>query len=325
MKNSTHLQKISSTISTITTSTITYDGCIPCFESFGAAFLESLEQNGSKTSSVPESTTVAPSSPDLGFCQKSLILKPSILYPYALILAFTLILLLAAIRKRKFGGFCWGHPGLVYPVNLLQDYKNRFTISAAFGLTAWQMLSLILGSNTYPFPLQHRIMEFKPFYVLAACLIYAFLYYPIFACLSAKNLVSYGLGTFYVWVATIFFIINNRYCWNGDKRALALDLIEDFPAWFCLIWLCAIFSFRFLTKLKNFQCGQKFENFNEFEFQKKLVKELFQKKNFKLKQSGLFQKWFHRLIYQPISGLPIIKNFPINFFLFIFINFLIFY
>lgn len=295
---------------------LSYNDCTTCFLTFGSEFVASLNQSNSgpqiqvETPTTPASvfevsdSSVESTTNETDLCSEELYFDEEYLYLFLLIPAALIVAILAILSKRKYKyrDCCGGHPGLIYPVNLLQDYKDRFTIAAAFALTAWQMLSIILGNDFYPFPRPEPNIEHKAFYVLAACIIYAFVYYPIFACLSFKSVVSYALGTLYVWALGIIFVINNGYCWPGDKRALALDIAEDLPAWFCLAWLCTVFPLRFLMKCWKVEALEKFSmSSNLLRYQIDHIADVFKKNH----QRPVEKRWYDSMIYRSIPG----KNF----------------
>lgn len=241
-----------------------------------------------------------------GFCCPGYVIDESVFFLYCLIPSFLIIIILSAVKKRK---LLWpqtagGRPGLIYPINLLQDHEQRFSIATAFALTTFVMLNLILGNGEYPFPHSEVPFGQGPFYKLAAWIIYALVYYPVFVCLSTKSTISYGLGTFYVWFLTTEKLINNGYCWMGDQAALALSIIEDLPAWYCYAWLCVIFPIRFIKKFFHAKFPVKYSmKSDQLRFQIDHVEKIFKRhRQPPPEKMGLIKSLVQKMKYQQNSS-----------------------
>ncbi|XP_065640304.1 stimulated by retinoic acid gene 6 protein-like isoform X2 [Hydra vulgaris] len=83
-------------------------------------------------------------------------------------LAYIFMIIMTFFTKRKFlaSTLCWGRPGCLFPVNMLDSYENRFGYALSFGLTASSCYSVI-SSEYYDIVGMKMAQQFSllPFYL----------------------------------------------------------------------------------------------------------------------------------------------------------------
>ncbi|XP_077989012.1 stimulated by retinoic acid gene 6 protein-like isoform X2 [Glandiceps talaboti] len=155
--------------------------------------------------------------------------------------SFATIVALSFLQRRK---YLWlnklkGRPGIIYPVNVLDDRKYRYSYAAAFGLAAGSVASFFIQSLFIGNPFSGLGPIGKVLVLILIVLIYGILYYPVFVCITMESIVSYVIGTIYSWIFLSYQILQLFLCTGG------------FPVWMTFLLLmpvilCAVFlSVRF--------------------------------------------------------------------------------
>ncbi|CAH2273337.1 stimulated by retinoic acid gene 6 homolog [Pelobates cultripes] len=174
---------------------------------------------------------------------------------YHLILApvsLCAILLLSFLvqRKRLCKSCCWGLPGLLSPLNLLEDSGNRWIPCAVFGLLFSSLCRLLLDSTTLDF-LPEICNAHQALWKILALFYYPALYYPLLACNSLERVVGYLVGTILSWLHCGALIWQKIDCPQTPKFYRYYSLLATLPQIGCLLVLSAVYPALLLYKLRK--------------------------------------------------------------------------
>ncbi|XP_070542391.1 stimulated by retinoic acid gene 6 protein-like [Ptychodera flava] len=171
----------------------------------------------------------------------------SFYYILSLSIIVTALLSLLQKRKRLWPGRFDGRPGIIYPVNLLDDRRNRLAYAAAFVLASTGpvtelTLEILFGESgsSNPFVrVAYRILK---------VLMYSLYYYPLFAAVTMKSIVTFAIGMAYSFILLGLDIADIFSC-NKDREDLTYEFLFELPVLICLLYLAAIFSYKFVKAI----------------------------------------------------------------------------
>ncbi|XP_070543730.1 stimulated by retinoic acid gene 6 protein-like [Ptychodera flava] len=164
---------------------------------------------------------------------------------YILILSILFIVLLSLLRKRKrlwLGRFD-GRPGLIYPVNLLDDRRNRLAYAAAFVLASaapvTELISQLLLGKSPEYSNGFMIVVVR----ILKALVYCLYCYPIFVAVTLESIVTYGLGVMYSLTLLALNIADVFAC-DVDERTRTFASVMKIPVFISLLYLSVIFIYK---------------------------------------------------------------------------------
>ncbi|KAM4675380.1 receptor for retinol uptake STRA6 [Discoglossus pictus] len=172
---------------------------------------------------------------------------------YHLILApvsLCVLLLLSLLVKRRTlcRSCCWGVPGLLSPLNLLENSGNRWIPCAVFGLLFSAFCRLFLDPTHLNFILE-SIGQHHVLWKILALFYYPALYYPLLACHGVQQKLGYLMGTILSWLHCGALIWQKAECPQTPQFYRHYSLLATLPQICCLILLSAIYPALLLKSL----------------------------------------------------------------------------
>ncbi|OCT87083.1 receptor for retinol uptake stra6 [Xenopus laevis] len=187
---------------------------------------------------------------------------------YHLILAslslLTMLLLSFLMRRQKLcKSCCWGVPGLLSPLNLLEDSYNRWMPCAVFGLLFSSLWRLLLDPTNLNF-----ITELggprQEIWKMLALFYYPALYYPLMACQSVQRTIGYLLGTILSWLHCGALIWQTVECPETPQFYRYYSLLSALPQICCLILLSAVYPAMTMYSLRQRSHSEQMPNKNNY-------------------------------------------------------------
>ncbi|XP_056428730.1 receptor for retinol uptake STRA6 [Hyla sarda] len=174
---------------------------------------------------------------------------------YHLILASvslcTLLFLCFLIRRQKLcTSFCWGVPGVLSPLNLLEGSGNNWVPCAAFGLLFSSIFRMLLDPTALNF-IPYSDGAHKEFWKILALFYYPALYYPLLASYSVQRIPGYIVGTILSWMHCGALIWQKVECPQTPQFYSYYSLLATVPQICCLILLSIIYPTLLLQKLRQ--------------------------------------------------------------------------
>ncbi|XP_028679032.1 receptor for retinol uptake stra6 isoform X1 [Erpetoichthys calabaricus] len=167
-----------------------------------------------------------------------------------LALSLVILLVLAAFtrRKRLCLGLFNGVPGLLSPVNMLNQTQHKGLATAVFGLLMCKLSILVMSKNPLPF-IKESSPTTQELWKILALFYYPLLYYPLLACGSLQSRVGYVLGSLLSWTHFAVLVWQKSDCPRTPEIYKYHSLLSSFPQMGCLAFL----SFQYpLLLFKNF-------------------------------------------------------------------------
>eukprot|EP00795_Rhopilema_esculentum_P010881 gene10881-19704_t len=185
------------------------------------------------------------------------------------LISVVFVFVMSFVEKRKYKTkCCYGRPGAVVPLNMLDSYENRFGNALVFGATTSYCLSVlfdnvdsILGSNWAP------VVAAAPGYVgvlfkIMATVVIAMSAYPLFVCMRTNHkTVGSAFGIFYalVWIGLLLYkvIVYSRACFleqhlgSGSARTIAMEVLTSLPQFVCLVLLLVKFTIMLIKAIRK--------------------------------------------------------------------------
>ncbi|KAM4748300.1 receptor for retinol uptake STRA6 [Rhinophrynus dorsalis] len=174
---------------------------------------------------------------------------------YHLILAstslFAMLLLSLLVRRRKLcKSCCWGVPGLLSPLNILEDSGNRWIPCAVFGLLFSTLCRLLLDPTTLNF-IPELGGSHKELWKILALFYYPALYYPLLACHSVQRTGGYILGTILSWLHCGALIWQTAECPQKPQFYRYYSLLSVLPLIGCLLLISAVYPALLVCSLQR--------------------------------------------------------------------------
>jgi hypothetical protein len=191
-------------------------------------------------------------------CPRSIHVDDVAYYRFVTIAAVVLIIALQLLKqwRERQGGKCWP-PVVIWPVDLIGQRRHRFPYVAAFNVSAWTLLTVIMGDS--PLKLETSIAPISSLLKLCTCVVLAIIFYPVFASISSNDVIGFALGGAYVWMLTIVHALTNypNPCPNGVISSETYDAFQFVPCLFWLLYLCIYFPYRIIQILRKRNNPQK--------------------------------------------------------------------
>ncbi|XP_063782519.1 receptor for retinol uptake STRA6 [Pseudophryne corroboree] len=192
---------------------------------------------------VPPHELILPCDPTLSEGLYHLILAPVSLC--------TLLLLSFLIRRRKLCiSCCWGFPGVLSPLNLLEGSGNNWVPCAVFGLLFSSICHLLLDPSALTF-MPEIGSSHKELWTVLALFYYPALYYPLVACHSVQRTAGYIVGTILSWMHCGALIWQKAECPQTPQFYRYYSLLSTIPQICCLLLLSFIYPALLLQKLRQ--------------------------------------------------------------------------
>ncbi|KAG9489600.1 hypothetical protein GDO78_005519 [Eleutherodactylus coqui] len=192
---------------------------------------------------VPPHEIILPCFPTLSDGLYHLILAPVSLC--------TLLLLCFLVRRRKLcTSFCWGLPGVLSPLNLLEGSGNNWVPCAAFGLLFSSIFRMFLDPTALNF-IANSDGSLKELWKILALFYYPALYYPLVAGHSVQNIPGYIAGTILSWMHCGALIWQKAECPQTPQFYSYYSLLATVPQICCLLLLSIIYPILLLQKLRQ--------------------------------------------------------------------------
>ncbi|XP_053127689.1 receptor for retinol uptake STRA6 [Hemicordylus capensis] len=153
-------------------------------------------------------------------------------------LSLAVLLALALLVKRKsLYQSCWdGAPGLLSPVNFLEEGGNKGLTVAVFGILFSSLCVLILDNNPLPF-VPASSAHNREYWKIMALLYYPALYYPLIACATVRHRAGYLFGCLLSWCHCVVHIWQKVECPQSPKIYRYYSLLSYLPIILCLVVL----------------------------------------------------------------------------------------
>eukprot|EP00111_Clytia_hemisphaerica_P002938 TCONS_00008330-protein len=182
--------------------------------------------------------------------------------------AFIIVMMFTRKRHNLWVGCCFGYPGPVIPLNMLDSYENRKGFAISFGLVATLCLNVLLSNydRIYGIEFGFMIMNWPAWTQIFVKILSAFFIsivaYPFFVCQNMKNrLVGSILGIIltFIWIClegyrAFQFMTTCFKIWAfvgyGEVVGTLLSLV-DYPTYISLLLLFVKFVWTFIKTLKQ--------------------------------------------------------------------------
>ncbi|XP_077120222.1 receptor for retinol uptake STRA6 [Ranitomeya variabilis] len=174
---------------------------------------------------------------------------------YHLILApvslCTLLLLCFLVRRQKLcTSLCWGVPGVLSPLNLLEGSGNNWIPCAAFGLLFSSIFRMLLDPTALNF-MPNSDGPYKELWKIFALFYYPALYYPLLASHSVQKIPGYVAGTILSWMHCGALIWQKAECPQTPQFYRYYSLLATVPQICCLLLLSIIYPTLLLQKVRQ--------------------------------------------------------------------------
>ncbi|XP_040269638.1 receptor for retinol uptake STRA6 [Bufo bufo] len=192
---------------------------------------------------VPPHEIILPCSPTLSDGLYHLILAPVSLC--------TLLLLCFLVRRRKLcTSFCWGVPGVLSPLNLLDGTSNNWVPCAVFGLLFSSIFRMLLDPTTLNF-ITDSDGSHKEYWKIFSLFYYPALYYPLLASHNVHKIPGYIAGSILSWMHCGALIWQKAECPQTPQFYSYYSLLATVPQICCLLLLSIIYPTLLLQKLQQ--------------------------------------------------------------------------
>ncbi|XP_028922374.1 receptor for retinol uptake STRA6 isoform X2 [Ornithorhynchus anatinus] len=149
----------------------------------------------------------------------------------------TMLTLTLLVKRRRLSRECWtGVPGLLSPVNFLEEEGPRGPAAAVFGILFSSLCVLVLAENPMPM-LTHTSAAGREFWKIIALLYYPAYYYPLIACATVRHRVGYILGCLLSWTHCGVLIWQKVECPQSPEIYRYYSLLSHLPIILFLLFL----------------------------------------------------------------------------------------
>ncbi|CAJ0942677.1 unnamed protein product [Ranitomeya imitator] len=174
---------------------------------------------------------------------------------YHLILApvslCTLLLLCFLVRRQKLcTSLCWGVPGVLSPLNLLEGPGNNWIPCAALGLLFSSIFRMLLDPTALNF-MPNSDGPYKELWKIFALFYYPALYYPLLASHSVQKIPGFVAGTILSWMHCGALIWQKAECPQTPQFYRYYSLLATVPQICCLLLLSIIYPTLLLQKVRQ--------------------------------------------------------------------------
>ncbi|KAJ6664131.1 hypothetical protein lerEdw1_008346 [Lerista edwardsae] len=164
-------------------------------------------------------------------------------------LAIMLALALLIKRKNLYQNCLDGAPGLLSPVNFLEEEGNNELTVAVFGILFSSLCVLVLDNNPLPF-ISNSSTHNREYWKIMALLYYPALYYPLVACATVRHRAGYFFGCLLSWCHCVVQIWQTVECPQSSKIYRYYSLLSYLPIILCLILLSLWYPVRLVKSFR---------------------------------------------------------------------------
>ncbi|XP_068131839.1 receptor for retinol uptake STRA6 [Hyperolius riggenbachi] len=197
----------------------------------------------------------------------------------------TLLLLSFLVRRRKLCiSCCWGVPGLLSPLNLLEASGSSWVPCAVFGLLVSTICRLFLDSSSLNF-ISNNWGSYGGLWRILALFYYPALYYPLLACNNlagsrAQKAVGYTVGAILSWMHCAALIWQKVDCPQAQLFYRYYSLLSTLPQILCLLLLSVIYPVLLVQECRHSTSPGQISNRNYyFKYLKNLLRRKKSKKS----------------------------------------------
>uniref|UniRef100_A0A8C6XYI3 Receptor for retinol uptake STRA6 n=1 Tax=Naja naja TaxID=35670 RepID=A0A8C6XYI3_NAJNA len=169
-------------------------------------------------------------------------------------LAFQLVILvilsLLVKRKKLYPSFWNGAPGLLSPMNFLEDTQNKGLAIAVFGILFSSLCVLLLDNDPLPF-ISNSSIQNREYWKVLALFYYPAFYYPLLACATVRHRVGYLLGCLLSWCHCVLYIWQKVECPQSSKIYRYYSLLSYLPIILCLAMLSLWYPVKLVESFKG--------------------------------------------------------------------------
>ncbi|XP_044294993.1 receptor for retinol uptake STRA6 [Varanus komodoensis] len=162
-----------------------------------------------------------------------------------------LLLLSLLVKRKKLCKSCWDvAPGLLSPVNFLEEDGNRVPAVAVFGILFSSLSVLVLDSDPLPF-VANSAAENREYWKIMALLYYPAFYYPLIACAKLRHRAGYFLGCLLAWSHCLVLLWQKVECPQSAKIYRYYSLLSYLPIILCLVILSLWYPAQLVKSLRQ--------------------------------------------------------------------------
>ncbi|NWW10783.1 STRA6 protein, partial [Oreocharis arfaki] len=141
------------------------------------------------------------------------------------------------VKRRRLHPSCWhGVPGLLSPVNFLEEESSRGPAVAVFGILFSSLCQLVLDQDPLPLvsPSSHSAREY---WKILALLYYPAFYFPLLACATSRHRLGYLAGSLLAWGHCLVHVWQKVECPLSPKIHRLYSLLSHVPTVLFLLLL----------------------------------------------------------------------------------------
>ncbi|XP_039193497.1 receptor for retinol uptake STRA6 [Crotalus tigris] len=165
-------------------------------------------------------------------------------------LVILLVLSLLVKRKKLHPDFWKGAPGLLSPMNFLEETQNKGLAIAVFGILFSSLCVLLLDNDPLPF-ISNSSIQNREYWKMLALLYYPAFYYPLLACATVQHRVGYLLGCLLSWCHCVLYIWQKVECPQSPKIYRYYSLLSYLPIILCLAMLSLWYPMKLVESFKG--------------------------------------------------------------------------
>ncbi|XP_019333421.1 receptor for retinol uptake STRA6 isoform X1 [Alligator mississippiensis] len=214
------------------------------------------------------------------------------------------------VKRKKLCKGCWsGAPGLLSPVNFLEEEGNQGLVVAVFGILFSSLCVLVLDKDPLPF-IPDSSQHNREYWKIMALLYYPAFYYPLIACATVRHRAGYLMGCLLSWCHCVVHIWQKVDCPQSSKIYKYYSLLSYVPVIFCLVVLSLwypLLLIRSFAKERNAATELAGSGYYKRYLKNILAKKPQRKSSGKVKASLLskVQAYLYSYIYTPQEGFQI--------------------
>ncbi|XP_063170016.1 receptor for retinol uptake STRA6 isoform X1 [Candoia aspera] len=232
----------------------------------------------------------------------------SCMAPISLVILLILSLL---VKRKKCYPNCWnGAPGLLSPVNFLEEVQNKGLAIVVFGILFSSLCVLMLDNNPLPF-ISNSSIQNREYWKMLALLYYPAFYYPLLACATVRHRVGYLLGCLLSWCHCVLSVWQKVECPQSPKIYRYYSLLSYLPIILCLAMLSLWYPMKLVESFKgNAKTGA--EKVPGSSYYQEYLKHILAKRTPKKSPSGVklsmlssLRSYLRSFVYTPQEGFQI--------------------
>uniref|UniRef100_A0A1A8K9R2 Receptor for retinol uptake STRA6 n=3 Tax=Nothobranchius TaxID=28779 RepID=A0A1A8K9R2_NOTKU len=192
-------------------------------------------------------------------------------------ISLVIMLILAILARRtKAGDKQKGLPGLLSPVNFLDQTQHKGLAVAVFGVLLCKLWGLLVSPNPLPFTTDAKN---KQNWVILGVFYYPALYYPLLACGTLHNKVGYVLGSLLSWTHFGVLVWQKIDCPKTPLIHKYYSLFSSLPQIACLAFLSFQYPLLLFKGFKSSETADATEDLNSSYYGDYVKKMLSEKKS----------------------------------------------